>query len=48
MVKQDIVLGHIVSSKGIEVDKGKIELIQHLPILKSVKDVRSFLGYAGF
>jgi len=44
----DIVLGHIVSSKGIEVDKSKIELIANLPTPKSIKDVRSFLGHAGF
>ena len=48
MVTHGIVLGHIVSSKGIEVDKSKIELISNLPIPKSVKDVRSFLGHAGF
>jgi hypothetical protein len=40
MVTNDIVLGHIVSSKGIEVDKSKIELIFNLPTLKSIKDVR--------
>ena len=48
MVRNGIVLGHIVSSKGIEVDKSKIELISHLPTPKSVKDIRSFLGHAGF
>jgi hypothetical protein len=48
MVTNDIVLGHIVSSKGIEVDKSKIELIANLPTPKYVKDVRSFLGHAGF
>jgi len=48
MVTNDIVLGHIVSSKGIEVDKSKIELIANLPTPKSIKDVRSFLGHAGF
>jgi hypothetical protein len=48
MVTNGIVLGHIVSSKGIEVDKFKIELIANLPTPKSVKDVRSFLGHAGF
>ena len=40
--------GHIVSRKGIEVDKAKVELIQHLLTLKCVKDIRSFLGHAGF
>jgi len=48
MVTNDIVLGHIVSSKGIEGDKSKIELIANLPTPKSIKDVRSFLGHAGF
>ncbi|XP_024441588.2 uncharacterized protein LOC112324170 [Populus trichocarpa] len=48
MVTNGIVLGHIVSSKRIEVDKSKIELIANLPTPKSVKDVRSFLGHAGF
>ena len=48
MVTQGIFLRHIVSSKGIEVNKAKIKLIQHLLIPKCVKDVRSFLGHAGF
>ena len=48
MVRNGIVLGHIVSSKGIEVDKSKIELISNLPTPKSVNDIRSFLGHAGF
>ena len=48
MVRNGIVLGHIVSSKGIEVDKSKIELISNLPTPKSVKDIRSLLGHAGF
>jgi hypothetical protein len=48
MVTNGIVLGHIVSSKGIEVDKSKIELIANLSTPKSVKDVKSFLGHAGF
>ncbi|CAL9019468.1 unnamed protein product [Prunus brigantina] len=48
MVKQGIVLGHIISEKGIEVDKSKIGLIRHLPSPTSVREVRSFLGHAGF
>ena len=48
MMTQGIVLGHIVSSKEIEVDKAKIEHIQHLLIPKCVKDIRSFLGHAEF
>ena len=48
MVTQGIVLGHIVSKKGIEVDKAKVELISNLPTPKCVKDMRSCLGHVGF
>ena len=48
MVNQGIVLGHIISKKGIEVDKAKIELISKLPSPMNVKTVRQFLGHAGF
>ena len=40
MVNQGIVLGHIISNRGIEVDKAKIELISKLPYLINVKTVR--------
>ncbi|KAL6321924.1 hypothetical protein AAG906_035826 [Vitis piasezkii] len=48
MVHQGIVLGHIISEKGIEVDKAKVELIVKLPPQQAVKGVRQFLGHAGF
>ena len=48
MVNQGIVLGHVVSAKGIEVDKAKIDIMQHLPSPTCVREVRSFLGHAGF
>ncbi|TLX68347.1 hypothetical protein E9993_23230, partial [Labilibacter sediminis] len=48
MVREGIVLGHKVSSMGIEVDKAKIEVISKLPPPTNVKGVRSFLGHAGF
>ncbi|CAN6552323.1 unnamed protein product [Malus baccata var. baccata] len=48
MVKQGIVLGHIISEKGIEVDKFKVDLVRYLPSPTSVREVRSFLGHAGF
>ena len=48
MVKQGIVLGHVVSEKGIEVDKSKVDLVRCLPPPSSVREVRSFLGHAGF
>ncbi|GJS09362.1 reverse transcriptase domain-containing protein [Tanacetum coccineum] len=48
MVKAGIVLGHKVSSAGLEVDKAKIDIISKLPPLTNIKGVRSFLGHAGF
>ena len=48
MVQKGIVLGHVISQKGIEVDRAKVDLISSLPIPRSVKDIRSFLGHAGF
>ena len=32
MVREGIVLGHFVSSKGLEVDKAKVEVIQDLAL----------------
>ena len=48
MVSQGIVLGHIISEKGIEVDKVKIDLISKPPSPTNVKTVRQFLGHVGF
>ncbi len=48
MVRQGIVFGHVVSNKGIEVDKAKIQVIENLRPPKTVREVRSFLGHAGF
>ncbi|RVW81572.1 Retrovirus-related Pol polyprotein from transposon 17.6 [Vitis vinifera] len=48
LVQQGIVLGHIISKNGIEVDKAKVELIVKLPPPTNVKGIRQFLGHAGF
>ena len=48
MVREGIVLGHLVSSKGLEVDKAKVEVIQDLALPKSIRELRSFLGHVGF
>ena len=48
MVREGIVLGYLVSERGIEVDKAKIEIIEKMLPPTSVKEVRSFLGHAGF
>jgi len=42
------VLGHVVSDRGIEVDKAKVELISKISPLTSVRQIRSLLGHAGF
>ena len=48
MVQQGIVLEHIISKEGIEVDKAKFELIVKFPSPTNVKGVRQFLGHVGF
>jgi hypothetical protein len=48
MVQEGIVLDHIISKRGIEVDKVKMELITNLPPPATVKQTRSFLWYAIF
>jgi len=42
MVKEGIVIGHKISERGIEVDPGKVELIERFPPT-NVKGIRSFL-----
>ena len=48
MVREGIVLGHLISGRGIEVNRAKIEIMEKLPRPTLVKGVHSFLGYAGF
>ncbi|RDY05550.1 Retrovirus-related Pol polyprotein from transposon 17.6, partial [Mucuna pruriens] len=45
MVTEGIVLGHLVSNRGIEVDKSKIDIITSLPNPTSVQELHSFLGH---
>ncbi|CAN6713658.1 unnamed protein product [Malus baccata var. baccata] len=47
-VVEGIVLGHLISNRGIEVDKAKIDAIEKLPPPTTVKSVQSFLGYADY
>jgi hypothetical protein len=44
MVQQGIMLGHVISRQGIEVDKAKVDLISNLPPPRTVKEVRNFSG----
>ncbi|CAM8951195.1 unnamed protein product [Rhodiola kirilowii] len=48
MVTHGVVLGHVVSQEGMEVDKAKIDLIMTLPYPSTVRDIKSFLGHAEF
>ena len=47
MVREGILLGHLVSSKGLEVDKAKVDVIQDLALPKVIRELRSFLGHVG-
>lgn len=48
MVTKGIIIGHKISSKGIDIDREKVEVIEKLPPPLNVKGIRSFLGHARF
>jgi hypothetical protein len=48
MVKQGIVLRHVISERGIEVYKAKVEMVEQLPHPMDFKSLRSFVGHAEF
>ena len=48
MVREGVVLRHLVSGKGLEVDNAKIEVIQNLLLPTTLQDLGSFLGHVGF
>ena len=48
MVIEGIVLGHMISAAGLEVDQAKGSIIRDLMLPNTVKGIRSFLGHAGF
>ena len=41
-------LGHIVSAEGISVDPSKIQAVRDWPIPRTVTEIKSFLGLAGY
>ena len=47
-VNEDIVLGHKISERGIEVDRDKFDAIEKMPCPRDIKGIRSFLDHAGF
>ena len=48
MQKSVSFLGHVVSGEGIATDPAKTKLVSEWPVPTSVKEVRSFLGLAGY
>ena len=48
MMNDRIVLGHHVSSKGIEVEKDNLKIITLISTPLKPKDIRSFLGHTGY
>jgi len=46
--KEICYLGHIITSQGIKPDPSKIEAINKYPTPKNAKEIKSFLGLAGY
>ena len=41
-------LGHLISSEGISPLPNKLDCVQHMPVLKNVKEIKQFLGLTGY
>jgi hypothetical protein len=48
MVQEGDVLGHLISTKGLEVDKAKIKVIEKLSPPTNIKFMKRFLGHVNF
>ena len=48
MVEEVSFLGHIISGSGIAVDPSKVEVVSQWETPKSMTEIRSFLGLAGY
>lgn len=48
LVEEVLYLGHVVSRDGIKTDPAKIDAVKKWPVPKTVKEVRSFLGFTGY
>jgi hypothetical protein len=48
-LRKDVVyLGHKISEHGVEPDAHKLEVIQHFPTPRTLKQLKSFLGLVGY
>ena len=47
-VKQVEYLGHFISKEGVTTDPKKIKAVLHWPTLKSIKQLKGFLGLVGY
>ena len=41
-------LGHVCTPQGVRPDRKKVKAIEDYPVPKTVKDIRSFIGLAGY
>ena len=48
MMSEGVVLGHFISTDGMQVDPSKIRVIKNIPTPGAQKEVRSFLGHVGY
>ena len=47
-VKEACHLGFLLTAEGVRPDPSKIEVLTTWPVLRMVKDVKSFIGFAGY
>eukprot|EP00253_Pinus_taeda_P016982 PITA_16982 len=48
LMTEGTVLGHTISRQGLQMDSSKIAIIKKVPPPQKVRDIRSFLGLAGY
>eukprot|EP00253_Pinus_taeda_P018631 PITA_18631 len=48
LMTEGTVLGHTISHQGLQVDSNKVDVMKRVPPPQKVRDVRSFLGLAGY
>ena len=48
MMSEGVVLGHFISTDGLQVDPSKIKVIKNIPTPVTQKEVQIFLGHAGY